>query len=374
MALPVVTFTDPELSRPIPEPAFATGMQRGMNLAQQLQQMQQRATLMPEQIKQMQAEEMLRRAQAAKAIQPAPFDYKNPVKLWDLASTIYKRNPNDPHLPLLRDLINKARSSGRGISFTQTPGGGTSLQVGGMGTPGGAVVGGAQQVIPSTMAGRGAKGATFVDAATGKLTSSPTLRETTQLQNRIVGEHMLSNAADSLMGALDKMKSQGNSYFDAFTHYKGSVPLGLGKYIGPDYPEAASGLAGIKGILTTATERIGNMSAAPKVRDAWLAQLAQLKPLLNETRATYNSRVNGLRKLWAKNRGVATSALGKNIPVGQAAPQAPTRKSRTFGEYMTYGDRVPMAPAKTAPKATPTLRSAMQQPKKAASNDPLGIR
>jgi len=315
------------------------------NLKQQHAQQEMAKQLQQQQLARGGAQTQLYQAQAQKLLHPA-FDYKNPMSVYQEAKRRYDINPNDPQIPVLMAIYHKSIDPKKGISVSTSPQGGTQVQIGG---PAGAAQPGGLQMMPGTKAGRGEKGATFYDPKTGEVVSSPTLPETTKLQQSILGEQQVHRAVSSAHDVLDEMKSNNVGFFNPLTHILSALSPAI-KYQYPKAAQAASGILGVKGFVNKAAERYMATSNLPKTRGSLEKVISILMPTIRELPSTYTKRVGMQLTGLEQDTSQRKAALRSNIPVGTRAPQPQLAPAKGFNQLygVTPRARVPQQlPAKT---------------------------
>jgi hypothetical protein len=248
-----------------------------------------------------------------------PSISKNPLAIFEAGSKLFKQNPNDPKIPILAAMYNKAISSSSGIGVTTTPEGGTKVQIGGsQQSPGTNGLWGDPIVNPLTKGARGTKGMTYQDAKTGAIYSTPTVQETSKLQQSILSEKQIKNLVDDLV-----VQTKKSGYFDPHMHILSMIsPLASlsssVKNAFPEIPQAVSNLKNIDSSVTNAVERAitqGNLPRTEKTQDDLRVIF---KPGWKETDATYKDRVTHQFGLYLKNAELQKAALNKGVRIGNS--------------------------------------------------------
>lgn len=166
--------------------------------------------------------------------------------------------------------------------------------------------------------GQGGKsgGGTFINPATGEITSQPTGGTTTNLQGRVVG-------AEALKPYLEKVVDTLPQFQNPLTKASGYGQKISNAILGTDFPlpsEEAAGKAAIKEASEGMIKTFG-LNATGANRHA-MEQI--LKPRFGESPEGYASRVREQAEAYAKNQELAKSSLRGGIKLN---PEQPTIKN-----------------------------------------------
>jgi hypothetical protein len=301
----------------------------------------------------------LKKAQVARLQQPV-FP-KDVMGQFALLQKMQKANPKDPRLPILGQIIKNSVTPKHGISIGTDANGKPSIQIGGQPAMTGPSPFGTNIVNPLTKGARGAKGATYMDAKTGKTYSTPTTQETTQLQKSVLGDKQMGNIADTMVNDLKEV-----DFFNPATHAEAWASPAM-KYLSPELAHDAaskrSNLMGVSNKAVAAGERLMTFTNAPKTEEMMHKAIAIFQPDYGEDLRSYKKRVMSNMRMFKVNAELARQALIKGIEIGhtdmpyvmhQLAPRNASDYIYPRYEYMKNPDY-------KAPAAAPTQQAASQQ-------------
>lgn len=315
-----------------------------------------RQQILQEQIKGAPARRTLLAAQAAQAQAQAKHlgapDLKNPLALLKMGRDLYNKDPKDPKLPVLGQMLANLTAPKHGISIGSDAQGRPSIQIGGQQMFPGTSPFGTPTVNPMTKAARGSKGATYVDNETGKIYSSPTPQETTKLQQAVLTDKQINKVSHIMTDALGDV-----DYFNPVNHLEAwSSPL-TKKWF-PEVADKASGLLGIKNVALGAAERLLTMLNMHGTDENVQRAIAVFLPSIHENIGGYEKRIRRNIRMFAENADLNKKALQKGVQVGtmpyrqvQIAPKSFMDFVHPHYEYVHNSDHVPAAgaPAPGAP-------------------------
>ena len=315
--------------------------------------------LLQEQVKEIPIKEKLTRAQAEKLMQEAqrPYDPKDPISVYNYGQKLFDQNPDNPIIPMLGNYINQMSTPKAGITMGTDPSGKTSIQIGGQQMFPGVSPFGTPMVNPVTKAARGAKGATYADQQTGKMYSSLTNQETTNLQKSVLGDKQLKNIVDTMVNDVNDV-----DFFNPVTHARAWASK-FTKGFDPEAGPIASHLLGLQNKATAAAERLMTFTNAPRTEEMMHRAIAVFMPNVGENEKSYRQRVTSNMGLFMKNAEVAKEALQKGTPLGEMPYKMVQLPPKTWADYVhphyVYVKTAPgdsqaqAAPMQTQPQAAP---------------------
>lgn len=336
---------------------FAGGMTKGMGTLmalrhQQIQEQALRQQMATQQLAQQEAQERLKglplklqteqqqkEQDLRKSIQAATLqqqqikkglepDVKNPLTLYNYGKNLYDQNPNNPLLPIVGKIISNAVTPKSGISIGKDAAGQMSVQIGGQQAFPGPSPFGTPLVNPVTKAARGQKGATYVDSETGKMYSTPTVQQTTKLQQTVLGDKQLKNIVDIITKDIDE-----TDFFNPKSHVE-SWAAPLLKYTDPEAAQKRSNILGIENKAVAAGERLMTITNAPRTEKYMEQAIAIFRPEVGEFENTYKKRVASNMAVFMMNSNVAKEALNKGAPIGEMPYKMVQLAPRSFMDHI----------------------------------------